>query len=333
MKRFIRAVLRKLLSLIPEEAEQGVSHPLVELASPGAAVARHESSPPQVAATISVATPIAATTPLPDAGGLTASSEAPEATSGDEAPPLLPTINPILLRDAFRHYLIGNGLEVGALHNPLDLSGLSISKISYVDRFPESELIAFYPELEGQPLVHVDIVDDGEVLATIPNGSLDFIIGNHFLEHTRNPIGTIKHWLTKLAPGGILFLAIPDQRFTFDTHRPPTPLEHMVEDYRCSPEKRKKRDHQHFWEWAAYVNEMSGEAADARAAYLEGIDYSIHFHTFRLQSFLKLLRYMEDKLHIPFELKACADVSAGGNEFLVILSPKAPDTPEVIPAP
>jgi SAM-dependent methyltransferase len=251
--------------------------------------------------------------------------------SGTAGP--LPQISPVLLRDAFRHYLIGNGIEVGALHNPLDLSGLAISKISYVDRLPESELIAYYPELEGQPLVHVDIVDDGEVLATIPNGSLDFIIGNHFMEHTRNPIGTIEHWLTKLAPGGIMFLAIPDQRFTFDVRRPPTPLEHIVEDYHCNRRQRKKRDHQHFWEWAAYVNEMTGDAADARAAYLEGIDYSIHFHTFRLQSFLQLLRYMEDELHIPFELKACADVSVGGNEFLVILSPKTPDTPDAIPAP
>lgn len=302
MRTFIRAVLSKLLSLIPED-EHPETPPPAEPALIVAAVAQPVASDPTTAA------------PSP--------AEAPPAAPEDGSAPPPPVLNPVLLRDAFRHYLIGNGIEVGALHNPLDISGLAISRISYVDRLPENELIAFYPELEGQPLVHVDIVDDGEVLATIPDGSLDFIIGNHFLEHTRNPIGTIEHWLTKLAPNGILFLAIPDQRFTFDVHRPPTLLEHMVEDYRCSPRQRKKRDHQHFWEWSAYVNEMTGDAADARTAYLEGIDYSIHFHTFRLQSFLKMLRYMEDKLHIPFELKACADVSAGGNEFLVILSPQS----------
>ena len=40
----------------------------------------------------------------------------------------------------------------------------------------------------------VDVVDDGETLATVAGGDRqDFIVANHFLEHTENPIGTIEH--------------------------------------------------------------------------------------------------------------------------------------------
>jgi SAM-dependent methyltransferase len=237
-----------------------------------------------------------------------------------DSPPPPSTNNIFRMRDAFRHYLSGSGLEVGALHCPLDIAGLPIAKIRYVDRMTEDELNKTYPELNGQPLVHVDIVDDGELLTTIPDSSIDFIIGNHFLEHTRNPIGTIKNWLMKLTQGGVLFLTIPDQRHTFDIHRTLTPLEHIVEDYQCDVTERNKRDRQHFWEWATYVDNTPDDLLNSRVEFLERINYSIHFHTFRLQSFLRVLKYMEDEIHAPFEIKAYADVLAESDEFLVILS-------------
>jgi SAM-dependent methyltransferase len=344
VKKSIRSLLYKLLALIPEDApvvaaaheapSPAESVALPEAAFPVEAPILPEAASPAEAIALPEAVSPAEAIALPYIASPTESPILPGAASIEEATPLpdaLPpplVINPVLMRDAFRHYLTGSGVEVGALHNPLDISELAITSIRYVDRLPEDELTKLYPELEGQPLVHVDIVDDAERLATIPDASVDFIIGNHFLEHTRNPIGTIHNWLKKLAPGGVLFLAIPDQRYTFDVSRTLTPLEHIVEDYQCDPADREKRDHQHFLDWSTYVYNLSGEAAIDSARYLEGIDYSIHFHTFRLQSFLGLLKYMEDELHIPLEIKACADVSTGGNEFLVILSPKAADTPQ-----
>jgi predicted SAM-dependent methyltransferase len=296
MKKIIRAKLKKLLSLIPEGTPPILPDALSDASSP-------EFLDAHDAASLKKTVPISGASPLP------------------------PLINPTLLRNAFRNYLKGSGLEIGALHNPLDVSDLAITEIRYVDRMTEAELAKQYPELEGQPLVHVDIIDDGELLNTIPNASVDFIIGNHFLEHTRNPIGTIENWLRKLTPQGVLFLAIPDQRFTFDECRALTPVEHLVEDYLCDLPDRQQRDHQHFWEWATYIYKIPEEIAHRHADYLEEINYSIHFHTFRLQSFLMVLQYMQAELHVPFELKACADVLAGGNEFLVILSPPTPDTP------
>ena len=112
--------------------------------------------------------------------------------------------------------------------------------------WPTPDLRREYPELADWDLTEVDIVDDGEKLAKIPAESQDFIIANHFLEHTEDPIGTIETHLGKLKPGGVLFYAVPDKRFTFDFRRPVTPIEHMVADFEEGPERSRA---EHYREW------------------------------------------------------------------------------------
>jgi SAM-dependent methyltransferase len=126
-------------------------------------------------------------------------------------------------------YVAGEGLEIGARNWPLAVP--DTARVRYVDRMSVAELRSEYPELASETLTPVDVVDDGEALATISNGSLDFIVANHFLEHCENPIATIETHLTKLAPGGVLYYAVPDKRFTFDVNRPVTPLDHIVRGY------------------------------------------------------------------------------------------------------
>src|SRR5687768_15644014 len=81
-----------------------------------------------------------------------------------------------------RQYLRGAGLEVGALHHPLPAP--AAARVRYVDRMSVPDLRKHYPDLAAEPLVPVDVVDDGERLATVPDGLQDFLIANHFLEHT-----------------------------------------------------------------------------------------------------------------------------------------------------
>ena len=71
-------------------------------------------------------------------------------------------------------------------------------------------------KLGALELVKVDIVDDGEKLSSFPDGQLDFIIANHMIEHTANPLGTIRNHLRKIREGGVLYYAVPDKRYTFD---------------------------------------------------------------------------------------------------------------------
>jgi hypothetical protein len=53
--------------------------------------------------------------------------------------------------------------------------------------------------------------------------------------------------------------------------------------------------------------------------YLIRIDYSIHFHTFTLASFLQLIDYLMRELQFPLSLIGCADTLQGGDEFVVVL--------------
>lgn len=225
----------------------------------------------------------------------------------------------LVTRQALRHYIQGRGIEIGALHRPLNIDGLPVTEIRYVDRRSTADLYQTYPELQAYPLTHVDVIDDGETLDKIANDSLDFIIANHFLEHTRDPIGTLENWLHKLTGGGVIFLALPDMRFTFDKERPLTPLSHLIADYQATSQVRQEWDRQHFVEWATFIDKLAPEQIEERVAFLIEVDYSIHFHTFTLPSFLDLVDHLTVAMKLPFQLIACADTLPQGQEFIVVL--------------
>lgn len=222
-------------------------------------------------------------------------------------------------RSILRHYMAGDGIEIGALHNPLDISGLPITSINYVDRFATADLVKEHPEFGAAKLVPVDIIDNGEVLNHIANASLDFIIANHFIEHARNPMGTIATWLSKLKSGGVIFMAVPDKNHTFDVDREVTQLEHLIADYVSDPSDRVAHDQRHFLEWTTLVLKMPPDRAETYATHLIDTNYSIHYHTFTLQSFLEMLNYLKQERKLPFVVKACADTIHGSNEFFVVL--------------
>jgi len=222
-------------------------------------------------------------------------------------------------------YLAGEGLEIGGLNWPLDApAGATVRQ---VDRMSTDDLRREYPEMADHPLLNVDIVDDGETLKTVPEDSQDFIIANHFLEHTEDPIGTIGIHLGKLKPGGILFYAVPDKRYTFDFRRTITPLEHMVRDHEEGPAGSRR---EHFDEWTYQVggteeDRATDEAyakfeewAEREARRLEDEDFSIHRHVWDQGSFLRLLLHCRERFG-NFDIEATASWSI---EIVAILRKK-----------
>jgi predicted SAM-dependent methyltransferase len=171
-----------------------------------------------------------------------------------------------------RRHLRGAGLEIGALDRPLFLP--LAAKAYYLDRLLPAELYQHYPELSHRHFF-VSMVGDGETLDCIRNASLDFLIANHVIEHTQDPIGTLKTFLRKLKPGGIIFMAVPDMRRTFDQHRTETSWEHLAADHAHGPANSRRA---HYREWAEQVEGLRGTEAEARANNLMNQDYSIHFH-------------------------------------------------------
>jgi GT2 family glycosyltransferase/SAM-dependent methyltransferase len=229
-------------------------------------------------------------------------------------------------------FLAGAGIEIGPLHSPLRLPpGASVR---YVDRMPVTLLRRHYPELDELPLAEIDAGDDGERLATFADESLDFVIANHLLEHTEDPIAAIACWLRVLRPGGVIYMAVPDKRHTFDIEREATSVEHMIRDYQEGPEGSRR---QHFEEWARHVERVSEDRVSERADILEQIDYSIHTHVFTERTLLELLMAC-DRLVGPIEIEA---MRRNGLETLVVarkpdpglVRPQPPAAYETLPLP
>lgn len=201
-------------------------------------------------------------------------------------------------------YLRGDGIEIGALHMPLPLP--PHAKAKYVDYIPVKKLREQYPELKELSLVNVDIVDDGEKLSKVKNSSQDFIIANHMLEHCQDPIGTIINFYKKLRPGGIMYMAVPDMRYTFDMHRPLTKYSHLLEEHKIYPSKKY---------YAVHTREVvkltegvkQKKALEERTQELVKMKYSIHYHVWTQRDLVDFFNKTAKKFSLEIEIEAMAN--------------------------
>jgi len=201
-------------------------------------------------------------------------------------------------------YIKGTGIEIGALHLPLAIP--IESTVRYVDRMSVEKLREQYPELSACALVNPDIICDGERLDKIGDSTQDFVIANHFLEHCQNPILAIINMLRVLKDNGILYLAIPDKRFTFDRDRFSTTFEHIAKDYYDGPEWSRR---QHFEEWVVSVNKNNDSAKiREEIARLLRIGYSIHYHVWTSIEMMELFVRLKKDFKLPFEIELFSDI-------------------------
>lgn len=213
---------------------------------------------------------------------------------------------------ADRH-LRGRGLEIGALQDPLRLrAGV---EVRYVDIASTADLRRMYPKKAHRHLVPVDLVDDGERLATVADQSQDFVAANHFLEHCEDPIGTLRNLLRVVRSGGVVYLSVPDKRHIFDRDRPSTTLEHLVRDHEDGPEGSRAA---HYEEVVRLAIKVEGEAAvAAKVQELTGQQFRIHFHCWSQTDFLQLLCALQLRPGFP-----CFDIAefvANEREMVVVL--------------
>ena len=214
-----------------------------------------------------------------------------------------------------KKYIHGTGLEIGPLHFPLRVG--NSARVKYIDLFSKGRNEKNYPELRGQAIVDPDIIDDGERLEKIPEGTQEFIIANHFLEHCINPIGTIRVHLSKLRTEGILYYAIPNKDFTFDVDRPLTTFQHLIDEDTVGPEPTESN---HYEEWVQLVEKVSDqEEIKKNAENLKNLKVRIHFHCWNMATLRDFFSRTKDYLGNTFEIE-----KFGKNlgEVLVILRKK-----------
>ena len=208
-------------------------------------------------------------------------------------------------------YIRGSGIEIGALQKATRLN--SACQVRYIDRMSLQKLLEHYPEMAKIPVQAPDIVDDGQLLQHIAEDSQDFAIANHFLEHCPDPIRSIHNMLRVVKQGGMLYLAVPDKRHTFDLRRPITPYAALKSAYVSG---QRAGCAELFYEWAHLVYQLPPDQARVRGEQLMEEDYSIHYNVWATSDLLSFLLAARQDFQIPFELAA---VVSSENETIVLL--------------
>jgi SAM-dependent methyltransferase len=216
-----------------------------------------------------------------------------------------------LRADIAAKYLTGSGIEIGALQRPLLLPARC--RVKYIDRLITADLRNHYPELNVHPLTTPDIVDDGERLHHIANESQDFVIANHFLEHSQNPIDTINNLFRVLRTDGVLYMAIPDKRIIFDRTRPVTRFERLWQTYLSGVREDRT---ELYTEWCIHSLNLSSEESAQMASQLLEQDYSIHFNVWGSEEIVSFFLGIKDRIGLPFDILGLFTTD---NELIVLL--------------
>ncbi len=114
----------------------------------------------------------------------------------------------------------GVGLELGPLYSPIVTK--DEGRIFYADHMSTKDLRKKYKGhgFDTDKIVDVDYVIGNKTLKQALNGKrFDYVIASHVIEHIPNMVAWLEEISSILKPGGILSLAIPDMRYTFDIKR------------------------------------------------------------------------------------------------------------------
>jgi SAM-dependent methyltransferase len=229
-------------------------------------------------------------------------------------------------RSRLAAWLAGDGIEIGALHRPLSVPpGV---RVRYVDRLPEAELRRHYPELGGQPFAPVSILGSAEDLSELRDDSVDFVIANHLLEHLEYPLRGLLEFQRVLRRDGILYLALPDQRQTFDRDRELTPAAHIFDEHFEAGADANRWAH--YLDWALNVDKKGAEA-EAHARHLLETGYSIHFHVWRPDTFFDLFVEARERLGLDLELLSLTGPEQQDDDEFILLLAKGRGGPVRLP--
>lgn len=136
-------------------------------------------------------------------------------------------------RKTYYKHFKGKGLDVGPFDKPFIEAVFAKDnaiKVDYVDLHTPEELKRIFNEIPDFNPVMADYVHDVSQQGFGFNATkYDFIILSHVLEHVMNPFFVVDEAIKKLKPGGILYIGLPDERFSEDNGRPLTHYDELLE--------------------------------------------------------------------------------------------------------
>lgn len=189
-----------------------------------------------------------------------------------------------------------SGLEIGPHNQPMVTK--DEGDIVYMDFLSRDEHIKSAPNvpyIEAIPETDI-IIKDNNYISYIGDSRFDYIIANHVGEHAPDFIGFLNMLSSMLNANGIIFLALPDKKFTFDKFRQNTTLSHVVSDHLCGPQTSIK---EHMLEDLFYYDRsfvgapqdmnsrISKEAIEEKLKLIP--HYGLHCHVFQSETIVDSL--------------------------------------------
>ncbi len=184
------------------------------------------------------------------------------------------------------NWLKGKGIEIGAFRTPIE--GI---RPYYIDKFME---------FAGERC-QVDVCCEPNSLPFRTN-SLDFVAASHVVEHIANPVAAICEWYRVVRPGGMIYLVIPDRRYTWDRNRDLTLCDHLFLDYSkgiTDSDATHIDDFVENVEWSEFSpstahEDIPGKKSALKKTYYDAVNagqiINIHFHVFEPDNARELFR-------------------------------------------
>jgi len=216
-------------------------------------------------------------------------------------------------------FVSGKGIEIGALDCPLPVA--AGVEVAYVDQYDTERLTELYHRFDT-PMVHVSHICNGETLAGIDDGSQDFVIANHFIEHAQDPIRTLENFFRVLKDRGVIYLAIPDKRFTFDKDRQVTDFAHIWRDYTCGPSVSYDA---HVKDFVLFAEHKTPEELRERVEVIQQTGYSIHYHVWSQHELFEMFHALQNVFSFEIDL-----FYHGSMEALIVLRKNFRGMPEIL---
>ena len=223
-------------------------------------------------------------------------------------------------RTLLARYLVGSGIELGPGHHPFELP-LPGVHVTYVDRWHGQESQGLFPQVHGafkEPDVVADFNTDR--LSAIDDGSQDFVVASHLLEHLAEPIGFLAEIHRVLRLGGVTLILLPDRHRTKDLKRTPTALSHLVSEFETGTTEVSDA---HLID---FLEDRGIELGATQNEQQETLDRhrkrSIHVHCWDAKEFLELILWTIANLDLEWEFvdgSLPIDSFPAGIEFSFVL--------------
>lgn len=232
-----------------------------------------------------------------------------------------------------------HGLEIGPLASPIVRKDEGpIFYLDYASTDALKSKSSTDPSVNVANVVEIDFCLEQGSLAQVamPAAPYQYVVASHVFEHVPNPIRWLEQVCNLLAPDGVVSLAIPDRRYTYDFYRASTTVAQLLsyhKDELTRPSAFQLYDHylnvakvDTLLAWSQDFRSItpdrynSDEVADLLCDQSAGGRYvDCHCTVWTAEHFLTIFSQIQRLRSLPLEVSELHLPARGSNEFIVQL--------------